>query len=81
LLWDGLSGRWPLDELAGRTAEDRNLPRTIAWNRNVGLQLLEHYIGGDFDRLEEEYLGYCRRVVRGVSVVWDEEPTYVSVAP
>ncbi len=40
LLWDGLSGQWPLDESAGTTAQDRNLPRTILWNRQVGPQLL-----------------------------------------
>jgi hypothetical protein len=80
LLWDGLSGRWPLDESAGRTAENRNLPRTIAWNRSVGRRLLEHYIAADLDQLDREYLDYCRRMVRGVSVVWEDGPAYVSLA-
>jgi hypothetical protein len=69
LLWDGLSGHWPLDESAGTTAEDRNLPRTIPWNRQVGPQLFEHYVGSDMPRLEREYLAFCRRLVRNLPVV------------
>ena len=55
LLWDGLLGEWPLDEEAGRIAEDRNLSRTVQWNRVVGPQLFERYVGSDLDRLEQEY--------------------------
>ncbi len=66
LLADGLLGRWPLDESAGTTAADRNLPRTIAWNRQVGRQLFEHYIGPDLDHLEQEYTAFCRRITRGL---------------
>lgn len=68
LLWDGLSGHWPLDESAGATAEDRNLPRTIPWNRQVGPQLFEHYVGTDLDQLEREYLAFCHRLVRNLPV-------------
>ena len=78
LLWDGLLGEWPLDEAAGQTAEDRNLPRTIGWNRAVGPQLFQHYIGGDLNRLERQYVAYCRRIVRDVSVVWDRTEVLVS---
>ncbi|OHB65069.1 MAG: hypothetical protein A2Y77_11845 [Planctomycetes bacterium RBG_13_62_9] len=67
LLSDGLLGRWPLDESAGITAEDRNLPRTVVWNRQVGPQLFEHYIGADLDRLEQEYLVFCRRIVHDLA--------------
>ncbi|MBM4026837.1 MAG: hypothetical protein FJ280_15750 [Planctomycetes bacterium] len=66
LLSDGLLGRWPLDEAAGTTAADRNLPRTLVWNRQVGRQLFEHYIGPDLDRLEQEYLAFCHRITRGL---------------
>ena len=62
LMSDGLAGRWPLDQSAGTTAADRNLPRTIPWNRQVGRQLFEHYIGRDLDQLEREYLAFCRRI-------------------
>jgi hypothetical protein len=69
LLLDALSGRWPLDEVASEIAQDRNLPRTLDWNRRVGLQVFRHYIGTDIEQLDQEYLAYCRRLVRDVSVV------------
>jgi hypothetical protein len=68
LLSDGLLGRWPLDESAGTTAADRNLPRTIPWNRQVGRQLFEHYIGTDLAHLEQEYTAFCHRITRGLLV-------------
>jgi len=78
LLWDGLLGEWPLDPSVGQTAEDRNLPRTVGWNRTVGPQLFKHYIGSDFEWLEQEYLAYCRRIVRDIAVVWDGSDVLVS---
>lgn len=69
LLWDGLLGEWPLDEEASRTAEDRNLARTVQWNRIVGPQLFERYVGSDLDRLEQEYSRFCRRIVGGAAFV------------
>ncbi len=75
LLSDGLLGRWPLDESAGTTAADRNLPRTIPWNRQVGRQLFEHYLGPDLDQLEQEYAAFCHRITRGLVVTRiDENP-------
>ena len=73
LLWDGLSGNWPLDTSAGTTAADRNLPRTVPWNRQVGPQLFEHYIGTDLEQIEQEYLAFCRRIARNVSILPLEE--------
>jgi hypothetical protein len=73
LLSDGLTGRWPLDESAGITAADRNLPRTIPWNRQVGRQLFEHYIGTDLNQIEQEYLAFCRRITAGVTVMRVDE--------
>jgi hypothetical protein len=78
LVWDGLLGEWPLDPSTSQTAEDRNLPRTIGWNHTVGPRLFTHYIGGDLDWLEQEYLAYCRRIVRDVAVVWDGSDVLVS---
>jgi hypothetical protein len=69
LLQDGLMGYWPLDESNSATAEDRNLPRTIPWNRTVGLQLFEHYVGRDREQLDREYIAFCRRIVSGLSFV------------
>jgi len=68
LMSDGLTGQWPLDESAGITAADRNLPRTIPWNRQVGRQLFERYIGADIAQLEQEYLAFCYRITRGLIV-------------
>jgi hypothetical protein len=73
LLWDGLLGEWPLDKEAGRTAEDRNLSRTVQWNRIVGPQLFERYVGNDFERLEQEYSLFCRRIVGGMAFVRADE--------
>jgi hypothetical protein len=68
LMSDGLTGQWPLDESAGATAQDRNLPRTILWNRQVGRQLFEHYIGPDLDQLNQEFTTFCRQITRGLVV-------------
>jgi len=79
LMSDGLTGRWPLDESAGATAQDRNLPRTISWNRQVGRQLFEHYIGPDLNQLEQEYLAFCRQITRGLVVTRIDENTQLAL--
>ncbi|MHC4913771.1 MAG: hypothetical protein ACYTE5_12370, partial [Planctomycetota bacterium] len=63
LLLDGLRGDWPLSEQNRRIAADRNIPLTVRWNRAVGLQLFEQYIGDDFDKIEQEYVTFCRKIV------------------
>lgn len=62
LLQDGLQGRWPLSQESKEVAANRNLPRTVEWNRAVGLKLFELYIGDDFDRLGKEYLAFCSKL-------------------
>jgi hypothetical protein len=79
MLWDALSGEWPLDESAGNIAQDRNLPRTLDWNRQVGLQVFERYVGPCSDQLEQEYLAYCQRLVCDISVVWRDNEARVAV--
>jgi hypothetical protein len=74
MLWDGLEGRWLLDETSMRTAEDRNLPRTVAWNRLVGSSLFARYIGDDFDSLNRWYMAYCHRILQGKSFTWADAP-------
>jgi len=64
LLADGLRGDWVLDEVNKRIAADRNIPKTVLWNRIVGRGLFEDYIGDDFDQIEKEYLAFCRRIVK-----------------
>jgi len=68
LLLDGLRGDWPLDKTTKRTAIDRNIPRTVGWNRAVGQLLFERYIGEDIGRIEKEYLLFCWRIVRNTQV-------------
>jgi len=63
LLVDGLRGAWPLSETDKRIAADRNIPLTVRWNRAVGLQLFEHYISDDLDKIEEQYKMFCRKIV------------------
>ncbi len=59
LLWDGAAGHWPLTPGYQRIAIDRNMPKTLAWNRAVGLELFKHYIDADLDRLDREYRHFC----------------------
>ncbi len=68
LLLDGLRGNWPLDKTSKRVAINRNLPRTVGWNRAVGQLLFERYIGEDIDRIEKEYLIFCWSIVRNTPV-------------
>ncbi len=63
LLLDGLKGDWPLDTTTKRIAINRNLPRTVRWNRAVGQLLFELYVGDDFEQIEREYLAFCRQIV------------------
>jgi hypothetical protein len=64
LLSDGQLARWPLDVASRHTAADRNQPRTLAWNRKVGVQLFRQYIGADLERIEKHYLAYCQKLVK-----------------
>ncbi len=64
LLADGLRGKWPLDEVSKEVAIDRNLPKTILWNHIVGTMLFQKYIDEDFERIEQEYLDFCKEITR-----------------
>ncbi|MBN1805020.1 MAG: hypothetical protein JW837_07205 [Sedimentisphaerales bacterium] len=63
LLLDGLTGHWQLDETNTRIALDRNIPKTVLWNRIVGRGLFEDYVSDDFERIEKEYLAFCRQII------------------
>ncbi len=63
LLADGLRGDWPLDSASRTIAEDRNIQRNTLWNHIVGLVLFEDYVGDDYDKIEKEYLAFCRQIV------------------
>ncbi|MHC4125581.1 MAG: hypothetical protein ACYSRR_03885 [Planctomycetota bacterium] len=63
LLTDGLEGNWPLSETAGQIATDRNINLTSAWNRIIGPELFKRYIDEDFEKIEKEYITFCRKIV------------------
>jgi hypothetical protein len=63
LLFDGLRGDWPLSEASKKVAADRNIPRTVGWNRVVGPHLFKQYISNDLGQIEREYLAFCRQMV------------------
>jgi hypothetical protein len=63
LMLDGLKGQWPLGEADRRIAMDRNIPITVDWNKMTGTILFQHYIGDDFDRIEKQYIIFCRKIV------------------
>ena len=63
MLMGGLNGSWPLDPMICRLAADRNIPLTIGWNRIAGTKLFEEYISDDFDKIEKEYITFCRKIV------------------
>ena len=64
LLKDGFRGVWVLDKANKRIATDRNIPKTVLWNQIVGRGLFEDYIGNNFDQIEQEYLAFCRQIVK-----------------
>jgi hypothetical protein len=66
LLFDGLNGRWPMSPEDMKIAADRNIPITIEWNREIGKVLFEHYIDSDYDKIEQEYLTFCRKITYSI---------------
>ena len=68
LLLGGLEGDWPLSAANKRIAADRNIRRTVLWNRTISPLLFEHYIDDDFDQIEKEYIAFCRKIVYHVKL-------------
>jgi hypothetical protein len=63
MLYDGLNGNWPLDDASRAIAIDRNLPRTVVWNRYIGKLIFTEYIGEDIRQIEQDYIAFCRKIV------------------
>jgi hypothetical protein len=63
LVADGLKGQWPLESTARAIASDRNVPKTIEWNRLVGPWLFRYYVTDDLDGIESQYRAFCVRLV------------------
>lgn len=66
MLFDGFNGQWPLSPEDIKIAADRNIPITIEQNREIGKVLFEHYIDSDYDKIENEYLTFCRKITYSV---------------
>jgi len=63
MLMGAVDGTWPLTDQAEKIAVDRNIPITIEYNRAAGTQLFEHYVGTDYDIIEQQYLLFCNKLV------------------
>jgi hypothetical protein len=68
MLLDGLKGDWPLDATDKHVAENRNIPITAGWNQMVGTLLFGNYIGDDFEKIEKQYVAFCRKIVYYVQI-------------
>ena len=68
LLLDGLTGDWALDEVNKKIATDRSVPKTVLWNRIVGRELFEDYVGDNFEQIEKEYLAFCRQIINPLGI-------------
>jgi len=66
LLFDGLNGQWPLAQEDMIIAADRNIPITVNWNHEIGKVLFEHYIDSDYEKIEKQYLIFCRKITYSV---------------
>lgn len=68
LLLDGLKGDWELDGVNKRIAIDRNIPKTVLWNRIVGRGLFQDYVSDNFEQIEKEYLDFCRQIIKPLRI-------------
>ena len=59
----GLYGKWPINVNEARIAADRNIRLTVGWNRYIGLKLFREYVTEDIDKLNEDYITFCRKIV------------------
>lgn len=63
LVADGLNGRWPLDPPSQAVALNRNVPKTMAWNRVVGPRLFQYYVTHDLHGLQRPFEAFCEQLV------------------
>jgi len=63
MLLGGLHGNWPLSEQGRKIASNRNIPMGVRFNSIIGPKLFEYYISDDFELIEQQYEGFCRKIV------------------
>lgn len=68
MLYDALTGSWPVSEELGRSLSDRRIPLTARMNRELAPQLFSHYIHADIDRLQAPFEAYCRRISQPIVI-------------
>jgi hypothetical protein len=65
MLADGLKGKWLLSDEEKRAAANRGFALTKGWNRIVGPQLFKQYFGSNIEKIEKEYLDFCKEITKG----------------
>ena len=68
MLADGLAGNWPIEIDEQYIAIDRRIPLTVGWNKNVAIELFEHYVSKDLEKVEKQYLDFCRRIASKIHI-------------
>jgi len=68
MLLGALNGTWPINEAEAEIAADRNVQLTVQWNSYISPKLFDIYIKDDFDKVEQQYYQFCRKLVYHISV-------------
>ena len=68
MLADGLTGNWPIKIDEQYIAIDRRIPLTVGWNKNVAIELFEHYVSNDLEKIEQQYLDFCGRATNKIRI-------------
>lgn len=68
MLLGALNGTWPINEAEARMASDRNVQLTVRWNRYISPKLFDIYIKDDFNKIEQQYHQFCRKLVYHIRI-------------
>ncbi len=68
MLLGAVNGTWPIDGNEAQMASDRNIPLTAQWNRHIARKIFDVYIRQDMEKLEGEYISFCRKITYNISV-------------
>jgi hypothetical protein len=74
LLLGGLRGTWPLSEEYRNIASDRNIRLTVRWNAYIAPMLFEKYISEDWERMQAEYVTFCRKMTYHIRLQQETVP-------
>jgi len=68
MMLGALNGTWPIDEMETKIASDRSIPLTAQWNSYIAQKLFRIYIGQEIERIEPEYLLFCRKITYPITI-------------